>query len=547
MKNLHRFKILVVVAIHLFATATVVAQSPELFFEQQSPYPNLHPGTHHLYSNVLEVSSDDGSEDYCLVVMYDAKGSCYEYETESVFKPIVYKVSTHGALLGELALGFENRYTELTSLYRAPDNPQCFLGVGKVHDNELHYDRPFLAKFDQGLNLLWQREVELPEPYREHISFGSVMDGDGRIFCSSYLYECLDSAPYSCFFFRLTSEGELDGILDSPLVSKHKNPFVFPDGTRDYGSLECVEENQYQLMLSRVSQNLETVEQTTVPNSYKEFHPVYSFITVNLTLYPTPIPTIIPVPDGSMILANDAYLSLQDFSQYDLYYGVGFLKVDSVGNAVSYAMDNPVALENGQQDSLRYMAGGSLVGDDAFYFVYNIGAPGGWGYDWMNCFVVGKMDLEGNLLWRRYWNRYTPELGMKVYYPSNVVTSLDGGCLVTGQSYESDVNAPGTSNNENSVFLIKFFADGTLDVPLETTNVRPYCFFPNPVDDRLHMEFSPDVTPRQIELYDLQGRLVGIQNNGFEGVEMRQLPSGTYTIRIVMKDGTSYSDKIVKH
>jgi hypothetical protein len=76
--------------------------------------------------------------------------------------------------------------------------------------------------------------------------------------------------------------------------------------------------------------------------------------------------------------------------------------------------------------------------------------------------------------------------------------------------------------------------------------LRPYCFFPNPVKGQLHMEFSPDVTPRQIELYDLQGRLVGIQNNGFESVETGQLPSGTYTLRIVMEDGESYSDKVVK-
>ena len=60
------------------------------------------------------------------------------------------------------------------------------------------------------------------------------------------------------------------------------------------------------------------------------------------------------------------------------------------------------------------------------------------------------------------------------------------------------------------------------------------------------MEFSPDVTPRQVELYDIQGRLVGIQNNGFESVEMGQLPSGFYTMRIIMEDGANYSEKVVK-
>lgn len=76
--------------------------------------------------------------------------------------------------------------------------------------------------------------------------------------------------------------------------------------------------------------------------------------------------------------------------------------------------------------------------------------------------------------------------------------------------------------------------------------LKPYCFFPNPVDDRLHMEFSPDVQPQAVEIYDVQGRLVGTQNTGLENVDMNGLPAGTYTLRVVMEDGTVYSDKVVK-
>ena len=38
--------------------------------------------------------------------------------------------------------------------------------------------------------------------------------------------------------------------------------------------------------------------------------------------------------------------------------------------------------------------------------------------------------------------------------------------------------------------------------------VRPYAYYPNPVQDELHLQYLPDITPTQIELYDLQGRLV---------------------------------------
>ena len=67
-----------------------------------------------------------------------------------------------------------------------------------------------------------------------------------------------------------------------------------------------------------------------------------------------------------------------------------------------------------------------------------------------------------------------------------------------------------------------------------------------PVKEQLQMQFSPDVQPAQVELYDLQGRLVRTQCNSFEQIDLGQLPTGTYTMRVIMEDGKAYSDKVVK-
>ena len=96
------------------------------------------------------------------------------------------------------------------------------------------------------------------------------------------------------------------------------------------------------------------------------------------------------------------------------------------------------------------------------------------------------------------------------------------------------------------LFAIKVFHDGSLSIPAGEANIRPYMFYPNPVQDQLHLQYSPDVQPRQIELYDLQGRLVRSQGNAFETVDLSQLPTGTYTMRVTMKDGQVFSDKVVK-
>jgi len=63
---------------------------------------------------------------------------------------------------------------------------------------------------------------------------------------------------------------------------------------------------------------------------------------------------------------------------------------------------------------------------------------------------------------------------------------------------------------------------------------------------KIHINYSPDVQPKQIELYDLQGRSVRVQNIGFEGVDMSRLPVGTYMMRVTLEDGKVFSEKVVK-
>ena len=76
--------------------------------------------------------------------------------------------------------------------------------------------------------------------------------------------------------------------------------------------------------------------------------------------------------------------------------------------------------------------------------------------------------------------------------------------------------------------------------------VRPYAYYPNPVQDELHLQYSPDITPTQIELYDLQGRLVHTQRNSLESLSMKGLASGAYTMRVMLEGGKVFSDKVIK-
>jgi hypothetical protein len=154
--------------------------------------------------------------------------------------------------------------------------------------------------------------------------------------------------------------------------------------------------------------------------------------------------------------------------------------------------------------------------------------------DGLNRFTVTKTDANTNIIWSRFY-----EDNEHVFQPCSVMATSDEGCLVTGRCWTLD-------QTEAKLFVLKFFADGSLSVSEKESFVRPFTYYPNPAKEQLHMQFSPDVQPKQIELYDLQGRLVRTQSKAFENIDMSQLPVGTYTLRVTLEDGKSYTDKVVK-
>ena len=422
----------------LFACFKVTAQQPDFLFEHPYPYKLLHTIFLEERLNVvhLEVAPTSDSEGCLLVVASDAKNFVYYYEEDSIaFPPMVYKVSLEGEILGELALGYEGRYSNVIRLFDDPDDIHCCLAIGVTHDNDLHYDRPFLAKFDHDMNLLWQREIELPEPYREYMGLGAIMDSSNDIVC------CLGVNSVGAVFCRMTTEGEISAISPysgpcNAFVTNCGNMFEFQDGSGDYG--KCMERynNGIEHYLVRFNRDMEIVSHTTIPTTIHDYNSSVYYdilLSINNMVY-----TGIPLSDGTVIFGGGGLLSRMDY-QYNWTDDdvIGFMRFDQDGNWVSYASVGQGEAGIGN-DSIKAIQGtmcADMVGEDAFYFYHTVGEPNGSGYDWMNCFVVTKMDFDGNVIWQRYWDRYYPEYDMKVYYPNFLTTTSDEGCLVSGYSY----------------------------------------------------------------------------------------------------------------
>lgn len=132
-------------------------------------------------------------------------------------------------------------------------------------------------------------------------------------------------------------------------------------------------------------------------------------------------------------------------------------------------------------------------------------------------------------------------LGTNHYMPMYLLATQDGGCLVSGKVMY-DIN-----QEEADLFVLKINADGTVgNDEILVEDILLYTIYPNPAHDHFCLQYSPNVQPAQVELYDLQGRLVRTQRGNFDHIDISQLPTGTYTMRVIMEDGKAYSDKVVK-
>ena len=334
MKN--KFLITTVLSFALFVCLNSVAQQPDFLFEHPYPYHLIHQLFYDERVEVvhLDIASDGKSEGCCFIAASDSKDP-YCYETDSTaFMPIVYKVSPEGEVLGQLALGYEGRHSMVARLFEDPDDTKCCLAVGFAHDNDLHYDRPFMAKFDHELNLLWQKEIELPEPYRNTLNVAAIMDSGNDIVC------CLAVAvpPVFC---RLTTEGELVAINQpqypcNEYINTCGNLFEYRDGSGDYGKVVEFYENYHTYRyLIRINTDFELVSNTPLPDQIHDSDPLHSLET---TVSYTYVYSSLPMTDGSVILGASGLMSRLEYG-HNLTNDdvVAFFRFGPDGNLVSYA------------------------------------------------------------------------------------------------------------------------------------------------------------------------------------------------------------------
>ncbi len=103
-----------------------------------------------------------------------------------------------------------------------------------------------------------------------------------------------------------------------------------------------------------------------------------------------------------------------------------------------------------------------------------------------------------------------------------------------------------TVPNYPLIFGQKSFDDTLIN---DTSEFKDYVLFPSPADDKITLKFNNhyyNTTDNEIKIYGIDGRLLKTQNSDFDNIDISNLSSGVYIMKIYLGNGESYTEKFVK-
>ena len=195
-------------------------------------------------------------------------------------------------------------------------------------------------------------------------------------------------------------------------------------------------------------------------------------------------------------------------------------------------------------DTLTYPGSGNsiLVADSCIWSVgeYNIDPSTFWQSDptWIQ---LSKMNSSFELTEQFYYG------GDGMYIPYDIISTSDGGILVTGNYYNPKA-VPLV--HQRDPFVLKVNAEGLIvstdnpDQPIAQEAI----VFPNPGSDYLQVKLAIQHKSAHIQLFDIGGRLVLETDltSDLQRVETSQLGPGTFIYRITASNRIIGSGKWVK-
>ena len=469
----------------------------------------------------LEVSSENTKEHFFLVSAFDFSYEWIAYEQNHAMPAKILKLSPEMNLLGEMVIGEEGRRSTITGIYFDPENDAQYIAVGKIHDNELHYDRPYIVRFDGDLNVLWQKEVELPQEYcKFFFKPKSFMDNQNDIVYMTEVYDIDTQMNHPYLYLRFSLDGVVQAIgsVQTSLFNTG-GVFEYKDGSGDYGV--C---NSQWCYIQRLNRDFEPIGQR---NIVYNVHLDDQGEVVLMSRYDQS--TVLSMPDSSLFIAA---FGVGWFYPEPVPGGTVLMKLrpsDTLPNIYADDFDGLFLSDyfDENTEAINQIKGLDIKGDYLF-LCYGV-----FGDDeiWNSRFCVTKLTLGLDVVWQRIYdldNRITPHY---------IMATQDGGCLVTGEI------ATGSPEEEGMMmFAAKIDSDGCLDVPEIGSVKQTIGCYPNPAKEKVTIN---GIEAAEVQVYNALGQLVKSERNSNE-ISVEGLAEGVYLVRIMDAEGKVYTNKITK-
>ena len=470
----------------------------------------------------LEVGNNDSENHFFLASAFDFSYDWFAYEQEHNTPARILKLSLELELLGEMIIGEEGRRSTVTGIHHDPENEELFLAVGKIHDNDLHYDKPFLVRFDADLNIVWQKEVELPHNCcKFFFKQKSFMDSQNDIVYMTELYDSSNPMTHPYLYLRLSSEGDVMAIDTTAQTSLFNTGgiFEYQDGSGDYGV--CY---SWETIIQRLNRNFEPVGQRNIPLN---IHLDSQWEMLLMSRYDQS--TVLSLPDSSLFIAVEGL----GWTYPELVPDASVLmKLSPSDTLLNIYVDDFEGLflsdcYDDYTEIVPEIKGVDRLGDYLFYCYYILDYDLETGMVGNSSFCVTKLTTGLDVIWQRVY-----DFNNKIR-PHYVMATHDGGCLVTGEI------GTGLNGEEGMMmFAVKIDSEGYLDVAEAENPVQNGECYPNPGTNVLNIRTA--LQNAWVEVYDVNGRLVhrqditenvtGIDAGGWtEGVYVWKVYVGTLT------------------
>ena len=123
---------------------------------------------------------------------------------------------------------------------------------------------------------------------------------------------------------------------------------------------------------------------------------------------------------------------------------------------------------------------------------------------------------------------------MKLYVERHDASWHDPSVTITEMAYCTIPNYP-----------LRFGQKSLTEDVAEISAADYYSLYPNPTDNIITLKTSAEHECEMVEVFSIDGRLIKSQTNDFSNINVEDINSGIYFVRIRFRNGETFTEKVV--